>query len=251
MTDDPEEMTKAEYERRRIPVRGQKVLKEWAEERGFKSVIGAVAERSRLAKVRLQMRDDRVNWWEPPEQRRDMVYYYLDGEPWITFYWACVEIRQGLGLSMGVAQQTLREQCAKGVRSMRYEVGLIGGEYGPLHPIKPIKPREWLKDELDLDLEWTSDGDEVEGPEGYCVEVSAYDFVDWLAKQPKPEAETQSPKQEIAQQAIKALWPSGVPATLLNKQIVPQAEDWIKAKGFPKISRDTILRAAGRRKQSK
>ena len=209
MTRDPKEMTKAEWLTPK--------LKEWAEKHGVKLVGSKEDPTGEYDLGQLgRFPNERVNWWEPPWERRDTIYYW-DGEPWITFYWASIEIKRELGLSEGVAQRTLRELCAKGdIRSMRYEVGLIGGEYGPLHPIKPIKPREWLKDELDLDLEWTSDGDEEVGPEGYCVEVSVEDFVHWLVKQPKPErkakaAPSEKGKRPKIKRLLAEMYPNGVP----------------------------------------
>jgi hypothetical protein len=55
---------------------------------------------------------------------------------------------------------------------------------------------------------------------------------------------------ERAQRAIEALFPGGVPdqALLPNKTLCGQVDEWLKKSGLPKVSEDTIHRAAGRRK---
>ena len=49
--------------------------------------------------------------------------------------------------------------------------------------------------------------------------------------------------------AVEAIYPKGVPnqATVPNKVLVGEVQDWLKSKGMPKVSRDTIFRAVGRR----
>jgi hypothetical protein len=55
-------------------------------------------------------------------------------------------------------------------------------------------------------------------------------------------------KRDLAELAVKHLWPNGVPTELTNKQIVKQAGDWLtdycKREALPKpdISSDTLLR---------
>jgi hypothetical protein len=56
-----------------------------------------------------------------------------------------------------------------------------------------------------------------------------------------------SRKLDLAKRAIKHLWPDGVPDDLLNKQIEKEVSAHLKQHGSPNISRETILRAAGRR----
>jgi hypothetical protein len=215
MTRDPKEMTKAEFNK----YQADQWPKEWTEKYGWKPTAPKedptgeydLGEFCRELDHFLTP-EEQVNWWEPPEQRRDTVYRW-DGEHWITFYWACVEIKRQLGLSEGVAQRTLRELCGKGdIRSMRYEVGLIDDElgYGPLlhppNPIERIKPSEWLKGELDLDLSWTSDDheDEFAGPEGYCVEVS----VPATKAKAAPSEKGKRPK---IKRYLAEMFPNGVP----------------------------------------
>jgi hypothetical protein len=51
----------------------------------------------------------------------------------------------------------------------------------------------------------------------------------------------------LAEQAIKKLWPGGIPSSLLNKEIQKAVGDWLKQQGIAHISRETILRAAGKK----
>ncbi|MGY8682389.1 hypothetical protein Q2941_32125 [Bradyrhizobium sp. UFLA05-153] len=58
------------------------------------------------------------------------------------------------------------------------------------------------------------------------------------------------PQREAAEIAIKTLWPDGVPPPreLPNDRLVDRVITWLKQYGLPMSGRDTILRAAGRRK---
>ena len=57
------------------------------------------------------------------------------------------------------------------------------------------------------------------------------------------------PKLESAQRAIKELYPHGVPdqAAEPNVTLCRRVGEWLKDKGLPDVSDDTILRATGRR----
>jgi hypothetical protein len=50
-----------------------------------------------------------------------------------------------------------------------------------------------------------------------------------------------------AKKAIAALWPDGIPEDFTNPQIEQRVAEQMKKMGAPAISRDTILRAAGRK----
>ena len=68
-----------------------------------------------------------------------------------------------------------------------------------------------------------------------------------------PERQRQPPSQpqrERANDALAALYPKGVPdqGTLSNARLYKAVGDWCQQNGWPDISKDTILRAAGRRK---
>jgi hypothetical protein len=195
------------------------------------------------------------------EQRRlleqpDEDDYYFDGEElhwedetWFNFYWTAREIVKLEGVSLGVAQRTLRELCATGdVRSIKSSV-----DEQPLES-EIIKPSEWVKDQVDL----------AEGIFTWIF-VSREDVQCWLDNQAKAagrpireiwinwtkEAQRQSASEEpteptsvvpvtsvkartsrklgLARTAIKDLWSGQPPEALTNPQIEKQVDDWITA----------------------
>jgi hypothetical protein len=160
--------------------------------------------------------------------------------PWLNFYFAANEIEQRLGVSGGMAMRMLREACASGdVRSQRQPCNpATGTDEGP-H--EPIKPSDWMHHQLDLECD--ADGC------GYFVDVDEDDFRYWLNSATKNNAQKVrgSTKRRLAEQAIKKLWPGGIPSNLLNKEIEKAVGDWLKQEGLAHISRETILRAAGKR----
>jgi hypothetical protein len=183
-------------------------------------------------------------------------------EDWFNLYWIVDVIKSRLGISRGVAERTLRELCASGdVRSIKYQVTDPDIEDEP----EIIKPSEWVKDQVDLtvgDWVWVFvSGDDVEywvNKPGQAPLKLKQTLEEWLADVPLragtvvPMVRT-SRKQGLVRQAIKHLWPDGIPEALTNPQIEKQIGDWIinhcKKNNLPKpeISRDTILRAAGRK----
>lgn len=68
-------------------------------------------------------------------------------------------------------------------------------------------------------------------------------------KQPKRKRR-ENPKLKVAKIANDALWPNGPPPTheLPNALLDRHVNTWLKENGLPEVSRDTVLRAAGRRK---
>jgi hypothetical protein len=171
------------------------------------------------------------------------------GEDWFNFHWIANEIAEQQGISRGVAERTLRELCATGdVRSIKAN----GQDEKPDEP-EIIRPREWVEDQVDLTV-----GEEI------WVFVSAGDIQYWLHKQAeasgRPSKELVPPigrtsrKLRLARIAVKHLWPEGPPEELTNPQIEKQVDEWItvycKKNNQPKpdIGRDTVLRAAGRRR---
>jgi hypothetical protein len=108
----------------------------------------------------------------------------------------------------------LRELLASGdVRAIRYE-STWPEMTGPLEEPDLIKPSEWLKDQVDFEVNARPDLNQVD--------VSQSDLRYWLDKQPRraePTAERISRKRAWAEQAIKALWPKGIPEPLTNPQI--------------------------------
>jgi hypothetical protein len=51
----------------------------------------------------------------------------------------------------------------------------------------------------------------------------------------------------LAALAINKLWSGGIPSNVLNKEIEKAVGDWLKQRGLAEVSRETILRAAGRK----
>jgi hypothetical protein len=95
--------------------------------------------------------------------------------------------------------------------------------------------------------------------------MSEADLLDWLRRNVPTSAvkavtpkrrEASRPLRDRAEQIIKILWPDGVPPAtmLLNGPLVQQVCDWHKADCKKRqikhvdLMRDTILRAAGRKK---
>ena len=103
-----------------------------------------------------------------------------------------------------------------------------------------VRPSEWRTTEVDLDG---------------VIEVSEGDLEYWLREQgapppavierqlmPRPQW-----KQALVRKAIAELWPNDIPEDLVNGQIEQRVGERLKRMGAPPISRDIILRAAGRK----
>jgi hypothetical protein len=201
-------------------------------------------------------------------------------EDWISFRWAASQIKRRHDLSLGAAQRTLRELCADGdVRSIRYQVSGIDFP----EDVNLIRPSEWLKDQIDFEAD--DDDDFINNDEftGRFIDVSEDDLQHWLDEQAKvagrpkeklsarvlagyaeqgattPAAmadrgKRASRKLELVRAAIGEIWPQGIPQTLPSPGIEKEIEAWItehsKKNNLRKldIGRDTILRAAGRRR---
>jgi len=169
-----------------------------------------------------------------------------DGDDWIVFSDAAWMIGKGLRYSAGLAEATLRGLCASGeVRSIRTKYTYILDDGEPERvPERAtfVRPSEWRGTEVDF--------------EGN-IEVSEEDLRFWLdrqgATQPTdPEDERpltrQQWKQNTAKKAIAELWPDGIiPGDLTNPQIEQRVAEQMKKMGAVPVSRDTILRAAGRK----
>ena len=104
-----------------------------------------------------------------------------------------------------------------------------------------IEPSEWRQ--RDIDVMTDSDGCK------YWVDVSKIDLEHSLNRAVKSDVQKKRGlrKLDLAKRAIKHLWPDGVPDDLLNKQIEKEVSVYLKQHGSPTFSRDTILRAAGRK----
>ena len=167
--------------------------------------------------------------------------------------------------------------CATGdVRSVRCDAIEPGAEEPEI-----IRPSEWVKDQIDL----VDDGLATfvsSGDVQYWLDKQALaagwpikkiwqnrSLQDFLAEVEQEQAASTEPTSQpteptlakarasrklgLARTAVKHLWPEGLPEALTNPQIEKQVDEWIRGycnkNNLPKpdISRDTILRAAGRR----
>ena len=80
-------------------------------------------------------------------------------------------------------------------------------------------------------------------------DVTSDDLELGLKESNDPLLKKTSYNQELAKQAFAELYADGrVPDWVKPKEIVKAVNDWLKAKGKLALERDTILRAAGRRK---
>lgn len=166
-----------------------------------------------------------------------------DGDDWIAFGEAAWRIEGRLNVSVGHSQVTLRNLCASGeVRSVRIEYDIDPSDDPDATPVevKMVRPSEWRTTEVDLDG---------------VIEVSEGDLEYWLREQgapppavierqlmPQPQW-----KQALVRKAIAELWPNDIPEDLVNGQIEERVCERLKRMGAPPISRDTILRTAGRK----
>ena len=157
----------------------------------------------------------------------------MDEPGWLTFYTAALEIEQRFGGSQAEAQAKLRQACAdQKIRSMKapYDDAQLPFEFWTW-----IAPSEWHSRQVDYDgLDRDSCKTEVM--------IHETDFRYWLGE-PPPQTSAPS-KRDLVKQVIDEIWPNGIPANLLNKEIEKQVGDRLKPQI---ISRDTILRAAGRK----
>jgi hypothetical protein len=176
-------------------------------------------------------------WYEDEETKETVC------ADWPFFVWAAEWIRDDLGLSLGAAQVRLRHLCASGeVRSMKYDrmlVDYLTGDGVDDQDEQPqiIKPSEWLTEQIDLAEPWN-----------IAVCVSQEDLRHWLKAQTKTPPVQGSPRpRDLAKQAVDALWPNGVPKSLVNKDIERAVADHMKANGLGAPSKETILRAAGKK----
>jgi hypothetical protein len=160
----------------------------------------------------------------------------MDDEEWITFYEASREVEKTFGISLAQAQKRLRQACADQlITSMKTpydrEAGIFTNEFW-----SPVAPNEWRQREVDYD-----------GPD-IAVMLREADYRHWLnSLSGTRSVSNRSPKQDLVKRIIKDIWPDHIPPGTLNKQIEKQVSDRLKQQGHPHISRDTILRAAGRK----
>jgi hypothetical protein len=122
---------------------------------------------------------------------------YWNGEHWLLFSRAAAEIEDKLGVSLGVAERTLRELCAKGdIRSIRgTDEDLAEEEYAEEPTF--IKPSEWLSLQVDFDGKYYN-----------YVRVSEDDLRYWLASSKPHKAVGKKPRILTL---LAEMFPKGVP----------------------------------------
>jgi hypothetical protein len=162
-----------------------------------------------------------------------------------SFFFAVQEIKTALGISSGAAQARLRELCKSGeVQSWKQPYSMRWNEPHGEGPSERIQPSEWREREIDLMTD--SDGCK------YFVDVSKTDLLAWLSSNKKAVGKKAKPAskrpRDVVKQAISELWSNGIPDTLADRELVKQLGKWLEQHNAGDISRETILRAAGRRK---
>lgn len=158
-----------------------------------------------------------------PKQKTKLNEWLEDGKLWISVDAAIRLIEERLNTTTGHAQKLLAD--ARASREVRF-----GNDDGIV-----CDPR--------FDYAFRKD-----------------DLIGWLDRQfakqqptDKPRRTRQSVKRARANEAIKTLWPDGIPPAVLNDVVYGQVVDWIRTDckkqkiAFVDIGRSTILRAAGRK----
>lgn len=166
----------------------------------------------------------------------------INEDDWIGFGEAVPITEKRFGCDEEEARCRLREACAEGsIYSAKAPYEEEGTEifFAPFDEWTEIPSGEWRKRKVDHD-----------GPDGLgreaLIMLSQIHFNDWL----KPKSLTlvrKLPKRSSAEDAIKHIWPDGIPDGIVNGDIEKKVGAWLKERGLSDVSRDTILRAAGRK----
>ena len=132
------------------------------------------------------------------EEEHPGIRNLWNGEMWFPFYIATQVIDLQLDVSLGVAERTLRELCAKGdIRSIRYDEDqedlVVAADRDDLAGEEPelIRPSEWLGTELDLTAKYP-----------HVIAVSQDDVLYWIDKQPN---KRQQPRRNVTLAEFVAL----------------------------------------------
>ena len=172
---------------------------------------------------------------------------WYDPSKWIGFSTAAAEIEKRLRCSRKKARTTLRqafidEELAPKKAPDEESRGFI--TFLPVERWSSIAPSEWCKREVDYD-DRDAEGCEV------MVMIHEEAFGEWLARQEIGKQERSGTRvgtpRAAARQVIKALFPDGIDG-ISNGDIILKVGAKLKAQRQTVPSRDTILRAAGRRK---
>jgi hypothetical protein len=177
----------------------------------------------------------------------------MDEPGWIDFHTAAAEMAQDYKSSQGRERQRLREACRDGqIISMKapYD-GPSECDFARQLPKEfwvPVAPHEWRERDVDYD------GPEANGS-ATRVMLNEKDWEYWRGtlKPPKQglsvrSGRTPQRKRDAAKDAIKAMWPQGIPEGMANKDLVSKVAAWQEEQGHSVPSSDTILRAAGRKR---
>jgi hypothetical protein len=173
---------------------------------------------------------------------------WYDPSNWIGFISAAAAIEKRLGCSRKEARTRLRqafidEELAPKKAPYEESRGFIT-YLEPVEEWSSIAPSKWHEREVDYD-DRDADGCKV------VVMIHEKTFGEWLARQEIGKHEKSGTRagtpRASAKQVIEALFPDGSDG-ISNGDIVRKVGDQLKAKGQTVPSRETILRAAGRRK---
>jgi hypothetical protein len=155
----------------------------------------------------------------------------MSDEGWLNFHEAADEIRERLGVSVGISQRMLREVCATGdIRSWRQPYDPATGQ--PQTEYEPVRPSQWRQ--YDIDLATDADGN------SYFVDVSKEDFRYWLDKLAKPKLRRTAPQGLLIFKALDAL---GLPDDLPAPDAAQRIGEWLAQHGYRVPHKTTIVRA--------
>lgn len=160
----------------------------------------------------------------------------MDEPGWLSFYAAASEIEQLFHVSEVEARRKLRQACAE-EKVISMKAPLDPGRL-PFEFWIPVAPRAWRQREVDYDGPG-DDGCKIE------VMVKEANFRCWLGKRNAPVQTRMSRKQYLVKQAIDALQLSD---DLPSSEIEKRVGAFLKEKHQISVSRTTILRAFGRRR---
>jgi hypothetical protein len=166
--------------------------------------------------------------WTPSEEEKEKLRQWIpEGQQWISIEAAIELIKTSFKASPGYARKLWMDARTSGEVPPANDDGIVKD---------PRFDYAVRKDDL---VGWISRHPDLPGKPAPAPRKSP-------GRKPKS-----SPKEDLAQKAIKALWPGGVPPVteLSHPSLCSSVWEWLK--NAPKgdvPGKDAILRAAGRRK---
>jgi hypothetical protein len=159
---------------------------------------------------------------------------------WLSLYEAAQEIAQQSGVSWAEALARLRKGCAD-QRLQSMKAPLDDGNTLPFEFWTRVAPSDWRGHEVDYD------GPDADGCK-VVVMIYEADFRYWLASTVTP---TAKPKRKSRPQTLvlRAIAELGLPDDTPTPALWQAVCTWHADHGSPPPSRDTVLRATGRRKR--